>query len=88
MDLLLQTEVPAVRGIPPCHTVSSFPSQAIDDDCNQTGQMTAGFLDWPQVGEAGGGERRQGARPGGAEHGPLVPALPGGGRRKAGQLLQ
>ncbi|KAF6077415.1 electron transfer flavoprotein subunit beta [Phyllostomus discolor] len=23
--------------------------QAIDDDCNQTGQMTAGFLDWPQV---------------------------------------
>eukprot|EP00069_Balaena_mysticetus_P012143 bmy_21607T0 len=21
---------------------------AIDDDCNQTGQMTAGFLDWPQ----------------------------------------
>lgn len=22
--------------------------QAIDDDCNQTGQMTAGFLDWPQ----------------------------------------
>ena len=27
----------------------SFPIQAIDDDCNQTGQMTAGFLDWPQV---------------------------------------
>ena len=23
--------------------------QAIDDDCNQTGQMTATFLDWPQV---------------------------------------
>ena len=23
--------------------------QAIDDDCNQTGQMTAAFLDWPQV---------------------------------------
>uniref|UniRef100_A0A670IIM0 Electron transfer flavoprotein subunit beta n=1 Tax=Podarcis muralis TaxID=64176 RepID=A0A670IIM0_PODMU len=22
--------------------------QAIDDDCNQTGQMTAAFLDWPQ----------------------------------------
>ncbi|EDL22660.1 electron transferring flavoprotein, beta polypeptide, isoform CRA_b [Mus musculus] len=22
--------------------------QAIDDDCNQTGQMTAGLLDWPQ----------------------------------------
>ena len=21
--------------------------QAIDDDCNQTAQMTAGFLDWP-----------------------------------------
>ena len=24
-------------------------SQAIDDDCNQTGQMTAALLDWPQV---------------------------------------
>jgi electron transfer flavoprotein beta subunit len=24
--------------------------QAIDDDCNQTGQMTAALLDWPQVG--------------------------------------
>lgn len=23
--------------------------QAIDDDCNQTGQMLAGFLDWPQA---------------------------------------
>lgn len=23
--------------------------QAIDDDCNQTGQMTASLLDWPQV---------------------------------------
>mmetsp|Transcript_9834 Transcript_9834/g.41863 ORF Transcript_9834/g.41863 Transcript_9834/m.41863 type:complete len:144 (-) Transcript_9834:856-1287(-) len=23
--------------------------QAIDDDCNQTGQMLAGLLDWPQV---------------------------------------
>lgn len=23
--------------------------QAIDDDCNQTGQMTAALLDWPQV---------------------------------------
>jgi electron transfer flavoprotein beta subunit len=23
--------------------------QAIDDDCNQTGQMLAGVLDWPQV---------------------------------------
>ncbi|XP_044745417.1 electron transfer flavoprotein subunit beta [Coccinella septempunctata] len=23
--------------------------QAIDDDCNQTAQMTAGFLDWPQA---------------------------------------
>ncbi|XP_051004387.1 electron transfer flavoprotein subunit beta [Acomys russatus] len=23
--------------------------QAIDDDCNQTGQMTAGLLDWPQA---------------------------------------
>uniref|UniRef100_A0A8C5WDC7 Electron transfer flavoprotein alpha/beta-subunit N-terminal domain-containing protein n=1 Tax=Leptobrachium leishanense TaxID=445787 RepID=A0A8C5WDC7_9ANUR len=22
--------------------------QAIDDDCNQTGQMTVGLLDWPQ----------------------------------------
>ncbi|XP_025049971.1 electron transfer flavoprotein subunit beta, partial [Alligator sinensis] len=22
--------------------------QAIDDDCNQTGQMTAALLDWPQ----------------------------------------
>lgn len=22
--------------------------QAIDDNCNQAGQMTAGFLDWPQ----------------------------------------
>jgi len=26
-----------------------FYMQAIDDDCNQTGQMTAAFLDWPQV---------------------------------------
>ncbi|CAM8887423.1 unnamed protein product [Rhodiola kirilowii] len=25
-----------------------FVSQAIDDDCNQTGQMIAGLLDWPQ----------------------------------------
>ena len=24
--------------------------QAIDDDCNQTTQMLAGLLDWPQVG--------------------------------------
>ena len=24
--------------------------QAIDGDCNQTGQMTAALLDWPQVG--------------------------------------
>lgn len=23
--------------------------QAIDDDCNQTAQMTAAHLDWPQV---------------------------------------
>lgn len=23
--------------------------QAIDDDCNQTAQMTAGVLDWPQA---------------------------------------
>jgi len=23
--------------------------QAIDDDCNQTGQMTAGWLNWPQA---------------------------------------
>jgi electron transfer flavoprotein beta subunit len=23
--------------------------QAIDDDCNQTGQMTAAYLKWPQV---------------------------------------
>jgi electron transfer flavoprotein beta subunit len=23
--------------------------QAIDDDCNQTTQMLAGLLDWPQV---------------------------------------
>lgn len=27
---------------------SSLP-QAIDDDCNQTGQMLAALLDWPQV---------------------------------------
>ena len=26
-----------------------FSFQAIDDDCNQTGQMTAALLDWPQV---------------------------------------
>lgn len=25
--------------------------QAIDDDSNQTGQMLAGLLDWPQVGD-------------------------------------
>lgn len=25
-----------------------FSSQAIDDDCNQTGQMTAALLNWPQ----------------------------------------
>jgi hypothetical protein len=24
-------------------------SQAIDDDCNQTGQMLAGLLGWPQA---------------------------------------
>jgi hypothetical protein len=28
-----------------------FVFQAIDDDCNQTGQMIAALLDWPQVGE-------------------------------------
>lgn len=33
----------------PHHAQSSlFSTQAIDDDCNQTGQMTA-VLDWPQV---------------------------------------
>jgi len=26
-----------------------FGKQAIDDDCNQTAQMTAGLLDWPQA---------------------------------------
>uniref|UniRef100_A0A8B9H267 Electron transfer flavoprotein subunit beta n=1 Tax=Astyanax mexicanus TaxID=7994 RepID=A0A8B9H267_ASTMX len=26
--------------------------QAIDDDCNQTGQMTAALLDWPQTGNS------------------------------------
>lgn len=26
--------------------------QAIDDDCNQTGSMLAGLLDWPQAGSA------------------------------------
>nr|XP_014343700.1 PREDICTED: electron transfer flavoprotein subunit beta [Latimeria chalumnae] len=26
----------------------SVGKQAIDDDCNQTGQMTAALLDWPQ----------------------------------------
>ena len=31
------------------YSLLSFRTQAIDDDCNQTGQMTAGFLDWPQV---------------------------------------
>ncbi|KAB1219187.1 Electron transfer flavoprotein subunit beta, mitochondrial [Morella rubra] len=29
-----------------CH--SRFPVKAIDDDCNQTGQMVAGLLGWPQ----------------------------------------
>lgn len=28
--------------------------QAIDDDCNQTGQLLAAMLDWPQVGRARG----------------------------------
>jgi electron transfer flavoprotein beta subunit len=26
-----------------------FNFKAIDDDCNQTGQMTAALLNWPQV---------------------------------------
>lgn len=30
--------------------------QAIDDDSNQTGQMLAGLLDWPQVGLGGVGQ--------------------------------
>ena len=31
------------------HQCSLFSSQAIDDDCNQTGQMLAALLEWPQV---------------------------------------
>ena len=31
------------------HEPFSFSVQAIDDDCNQTAQMTAALLDWPQV---------------------------------------
>ena len=36
--------------------------QAIDDDCNQTGQMLAALLGWPQATFAsqGGARRRQG----------------------------
>ena len=32
-----------------CSLVSSLSCQAIDDDCNQTGQMLAALLKWPQV---------------------------------------
>lgn len=34
--------------------------QAIDDDCNQTGQMTAGLLDWPQANYASNIEKVDG----------------------------
>lgn len=34
--------------------------QAIDDDCNQTGQMTAAFLDWPQATFASKIEKKDG----------------------------
>ncbi|XP_019489719.1 PREDICTED: electron transfer flavoprotein subunit beta [Hipposideros armiger] len=47
-QFLFETKAPVVPEIPRCHSLFSFPTQAIDDDCNQTGQMTAGFLDWPQ----------------------------------------
>lgn len=42
------TPPPRMRLRPLCH-----PQQAIDDDCNQTGQMTAALLDWPQVPRGG-----------------------------------
>lgn len=38
--------------IDPCPPPPS--PQAIDDDCNQTGQLLAAMLDWPQVGRARG----------------------------------
>lgn len=43
------SKAPIVSEMPHCHSLLFVPIQAIDDDCNQTGQMTAGFLDWPQV---------------------------------------
>ena len=33
----------------PCHWNVMFVFQAIDDDCNQTGQMLSALLNWPQV---------------------------------------
>ena len=36
--------------------------QAIDDDCNQTGQMTAGILNWPQATFASKLELKAGAK--------------------------
>lgn len=60
-----------VREKPHRHGLLSVPTQAIDDDCNQTGQMTAGFLDWPQV-------RLERGAPAKAEAGSLerVPSCP------------
>lgn len=48
-SLLSRTKAQMLPEKPHHCTVFSLSTQAIDDDCNQTGQMTAGFLDWPQV---------------------------------------
>ena len=34
---------------------------AVDDDCNQTGQILAGLLDWPQATFASKIEAKEGA---------------------------
>lgn len=77
---LFQTGVPTVCEKPHHHRPLSLSTKAIDDDCNQTGQMTAGFLDWPQV-------RLEWGAPAEAEAGSMdcVPPHP---HPSAGKLLQ
>ncbi|CAM5124795.1 unnamed protein product [Natator depressus] len=38
----------ALRALVGVKRIIDYAVKAIDDDCNQTGQMTAALLDWPQ----------------------------------------
>jgi len=65
VDKAIHVDIPAAQyaGVQPIHIAKMLAKiatdqkinliilgkQAIDDDCNQTAQMTAAFLDWPQA---------------------------------------